>query len=175
MEKYISYFEEAQTFGIDTLEEPFQSYVLVYTAQGIIDNGGVRYLFENKFKAQYAYTDTYEMIINAYSAYGFVKLSLMLKKVYVAHKSKEKNRSLDLSDAHTEETDELFFAYSDTVYKKLEKVEYYLEQHELTKKHILSVWGSEHMNGFKKIYNSTMIILYPFIKIVDKKLWNTFY
>jgi hypothetical protein len=50
---------------LSRMEEPFKTIALVYSAQGIIDNGGLRYFFENDWphKPPYSeFADAYERI-----------------------------------------------------------------------------------------------------------------
>lgn len=43
-------------FDIENISEPERSLIAVYTAQGIIDNGGLSYFFESDFPDENAYT-----------------------------------------------------------------------------------------------------------------------
>lgn len=50
---------------LDRIEEPYKTIAIVYAAQGIIDNGGLRYFFENDWphKPPYSeFADAYERI-----------------------------------------------------------------------------------------------------------------
>ncbi|MCH2174217.1 MAG: DUF4375 domain-containing protein [Lentisphaeria bacterium] len=48
------------------LKEPYQTIAIIYNAQGIIDNGGLPYFFENDWPGQ----PNYDIFINAYEKIG---------------------------------------------------------------------------------------------------------
>lgn len=56
---------------LEQLEEPYKTVAIVYSAQGIIDNGGLRYFFENDWPNNPPYSifaDAYERIGRADAA-----------------------------------------------------------------------------------------------------------
>ncbi|MBL8857595.1 MAG: DUF4375 domain-containing protein [Planctomycetes bacterium] len=48
------------------LQDPFRTVVVVYSAQGVIDNGGLRYFFGNDWPGQ----PPYSMVADAYRTIG---------------------------------------------------------------------------------------------------------
>ncbi len=51
---------------IDLLDADVQTFIRVYSAQGIIDNGGFQYFFENDFPGR----PPYSVFVDAYTAIG---------------------------------------------------------------------------------------------------------
>lgn len=72
--------EYALSSDIDLMKvpEPERSFVAIYCAQGIIDNGGLRYFFESDFPT----VDAYTIILQSYRNIGFPKLAEALEKVF---------------------------------------------------------------------------------------------
>jgi len=55
--------------NIQILDEPFKTIATVYSAQGIIDNGGLEYFFESDFPDN----PSYQLFIDAYTEIGAVE------------------------------------------------------------------------------------------------------
>lgn len=78
-------FEKAQALSnaigtetdIELLPKPVQIFMLVYAAQGVIDNGGYCYFFESDWPSN----PPYSSFINAYSEIGCHKQSKELSRV----------------------------------------------------------------------------------------------
>ena len=102
-----SIFEKAQKNGIASLSIPERYAVAVYTAQGIIDNGGFDYLLENNFSEDKVAIDT---IINGYDFFGFKKEANILKKLF----NDEINRS------EYDKYEKIFFNNSDKIYNRID-------------------------------------------------------
>ena len=73
--------EYAPSPDIDLIQvpEPERSFIAIYCAQGIIDNGGLRYFFENDFPTKEAYT----IIMQSYRNIGFPELAEAIEKVFM--------------------------------------------------------------------------------------------
>ena len=102
-----SIFEKAQKNGITSLAIPERYAVAVYTAQGIIDNGGFDYLLENNFLEGRIAIDT---IINGYNFFGFKKESSILKKLF--------NGEINRSEYNKYEN--IFFSNSENIYNTID-------------------------------------------------------
>ncbi len=63
--------------GISEIPEPERTLIAIYTAQGIIRNGGFAYFFELDFKGNNAY----ETIINSYKNLGLFEHAQSIERV----------------------------------------------------------------------------------------------
>lgn len=61
--------------NIEELDEPLRVVIMVSTAQGIIDNGGLQYFFENNFPEK----PPYALFVDAYRAIGAKKEAAALE------------------------------------------------------------------------------------------------
>ena len=86
---------------------PERYAVAVYTAQGIIDNGGFDYLLENNFLEGRIAIDT---IINGYDFFGFKKEANILKKLI--------NGEINRSEYNKYEN--IFFSNSENIYNRID-------------------------------------------------------
>ena len=107
MELNSSIFEKAQKNGIASLPISERYAVAVYTAQGIIDNGGFDYLLENNFLEGKKAIDT---IINGYNFFGFKKEADILKKLF--------NGEINRSEYNKYEN--IFFSNSENIYNRID-------------------------------------------------------
>ena len=71
------YEEVANTKGIAEVPEPARTLIAVYTAQGVIGNGGFAYFFESDFFGD----DGYEIIIQSYRNIGLEEFALTIENV----------------------------------------------------------------------------------------------
>lgn len=62
---------------IERLKEPISTFLIVYSAQGVIDNGGFYYFFESNWPN----SPPYEQFINAYRKIGCIKQAELLEKI----------------------------------------------------------------------------------------------
>ena len=100
-------FKKAQKNGIASLPIPERYAFAVYTAQGIIDNGGFDYLLENNFPEGRLAIDT---IIKGYDFFGFKKEANILKKLF--------NGEINRSEYNKYE--KIFFNNSDNIYNRID-------------------------------------------------------
>ena len=71
------YGELANLNGISSIPEPARTLIAIYTAQGIIGNGGFAYFFESDFQDN----DSYQTIINSYKNIGLNEHANAIKSV----------------------------------------------------------------------------------------------
>jgi len=71
------YEEVANTKGIAEVPEPARTLIAVYTAQGVIGNGGFAYFFESDFLGD----ESYEIIIQSYRNIGLEEFALTIENV----------------------------------------------------------------------------------------------
>jgi hypothetical protein len=116
---------EAVGGDISRLEEPLQAVVVIYSAQGIIDNGAFPYFFGSDFPD----TPPYDLFVEAYRRIGATEVAAMIDQAAAMfpfpqpHLSLEKRRAfMDSLEEHCE-----FFALGDrvcgneTIWRKLEQ------------------------------------------------------
>ena len=108
-------FKELERIGGDPLKlpVPLQTVVLIYPAQGMVDNGGFRYLFENDFLGN----PPYSIFSDAYRRIGAVEAAEYLDRAVAMfpfdqpHLSAERrNEFMDSLDESSE-----FFELGDRV------------------------------------------------------------
>jgi ribonucleotide reductase beta subunit family protein with ferritin-like domain len=71
------YGELANLNGISSIPEPARTLIAVYTAQGIIGNGGFAYFFASAFQGN----NSYETIINSYKNIGLKEHANAIRSV----------------------------------------------------------------------------------------------
>ena len=54
---------------VSRIEQPLRTVLVVYSAQGVIDNGGLAYFFER----DWPHHPPYDVFVSAYEAIGLVK------------------------------------------------------------------------------------------------------
>jgi hypothetical protein len=74
------------------LRLPQRTFLLVYGAQGIIDNGGLRYFFENDFPHQ----PPYSLFVNAYRRIWSRKEAAALSRAVGYFPFRQPHRSMEL-------------------------------------------------------------------------------
>lgn len=74
---FTQYGEIANEKGISSIPEPERTLIAIYTAQGIIGNGGFAYFFESDFQGNH----TYETIINSYINIGLEQYAQSIENV----------------------------------------------------------------------------------------------
>lgn len=74
---FSQYGELANQKGISSLPEPWRTVIAIYTAQGIIDNGGFAYFFESDFKGG----NDFKTIINSYRNIGLEEHAKSIENV----------------------------------------------------------------------------------------------
>lgn len=70
-------FEKLAEAGnrMEELEEPFKTVAIIYSAQGVIDNGGMVYFFENDWENH----PSYSFFADAYERIGRVDAAIALR------------------------------------------------------------------------------------------------
>lgn len=123
------YGEQANANGISSVPEPARTLMAVYTAQGIIGNGGFAYFFESDFQGG----ESYEVIINSYKNIGLNAHAEAIKSVLglfpngTPHKDPKDREEfiykymsgddeINYSDV-VNKAERIFFENSDDVYK----------------------------------------------------------
>ena len=80
------------------LSEPFRTLAVVYAAQGVLDNGGLRYFFESDWPGQ----PPYELFAQAYRAIGATERASAIeqaaKEFAFASPEHDRNRRCELLD-----------------------------------------------------------------------------
>ena len=92
--------------GISCVDEPYRTIIAIYSVQGILDNGGFEYLFENKFNDRMPI----EVFYKSYENIGLDKMAKLLAKTY---RKKDNLQEFKLLD------DEMF-KLSNEVWQKLD-------------------------------------------------------
>jgi hypothetical protein len=84
------------------LDIPFQTVVVVYTAQGVIDNGGFQYFFENDFPG----SPPYSLFTESYKQIGAIKAADNIDRAVKMFgfknphlNQKKRNKFLDKNDS----------------------------------------------------------------------------
>lgn len=62
---------------VERLDHPCRMVVIVYSAWGLIENGGLKYFFESNFPDD----PPYEVFIQAFSSVGFTDIALRFSKL----------------------------------------------------------------------------------------------
>jgi hypothetical protein len=123
------YGEQANVNGISSIPEPARTLIAVYTAQGIIENGGFAYFFELDFQGG----DSYKAIVDSYKNIGLsahadaINIVLGLFPNGLPHKDPKKREELiykymsgddevNYSDV-VKKAERIFFKNSEGVYK----------------------------------------------------------
>ncbi|MCW8965304.1 MAG: DMP19 family protein [Candidatus Pacearchaeota archaeon] len=126
---FAQYGEIANQEGIYLIPEPERTLIAVYTAQGLISNGGFAYFFELDFKGN----ECYEIIIESYKNIGLNKHAEAIESVlalfpgrkpHKATKEREEfiykymsgDDEVNYSDV-VEKAERILFSDTDTVYK----------------------------------------------------------
>lgn len=86
---------------LTALSEPLRTFVLVYSAQGIIDNGGLEYFYLKDFDGQPAYGE----FVEAYSRIGASSAAACIDR---------SSRLFGISDAHKHEAKRELFLIDET-------------------------------------------------------------
>jgi len=73
------------------LPEPFRTLAIIFSAQGVIDNGGLIYFFENDWPG----TPDYEVFIEAYKNIGMVDCALCLASAVSAFEVDRPHENLE--------------------------------------------------------------------------------
>lgn len=60
---------------LDRLDEPYKTVAIIYSAQGVIDNGGLAYFFENDWSNH----PPYSMFADAYERIGRIKAAQVIR------------------------------------------------------------------------------------------------
>jgi Domain of unknown function (DUF4375) len=123
------YEELANTKGIEKIPEPARTLIAVYTAQGIIGNGGLAYFFKTEFSGD----NSYEVIIQSYRNIGLESYARSIERVLslfpngIPHESMEQRESFiykymsgDDEKNHSvivDEAEDIFYSDIETVYK----------------------------------------------------------
>lgn len=66
------------------VEPPLQTVAIIYTVQGMFDNGGFRYIFENDFP----FSPPYSLFSDAYRRIGAIEAADLLDKAVAISRSK---------------------------------------------------------------------------------------
>ena len=116
-EIFKQYKNTLQTKGVSRIEEPYRTIVSVWVVQSILDNGGLEYLFENKFPDGMP-IDVFE---KSYSNIGANEMAKILKDAYEHYSNSKEfgkhriqkldNRLFELSSDSWEKLDN-FLAHS---------------------------------------------------------------
>lgn len=130
---FSEYGDLADTQGIQAVPEPERTLIAIYTAQGIIGNGGFSYFFESEFKGD----DCYKNIIKSYINIGLNTYAEAIQNVLnlfpngmLQSKSKERENFIykylsgDDEANHSkivEKAEEIFLKDSEEVYKLAEQ------------------------------------------------------
>jgi hypothetical protein len=77
---------------LSKLEEPYRTVAAVVAAQGVIDNGGYNYFFENDWPHQ----PSYQIFIDAYDRIGCTQAADNLRQIVASFGVKKPERDLEL-------------------------------------------------------------------------------
>lgn len=81
------------------VEEPYRTIAIVYSAQGIIDNGGLRYFFENEWPHKPPYSE----FADAYERIGRVDAANALRSAAASFGVARPERDREMRRAYIEE------------------------------------------------------------------------
>ena len=81
------------------LEEPYKTFIFVYNAQGVIDNGGLRYFFENDWPDNWAYSE----FADSYMRIGREDLANILRTAAASFGIDQPESDCDARRAYMEE------------------------------------------------------------------------
>jgi len=77
--------------AIEALSEPYKTIVLIYSAQGVLDNGGLVYFFESDFPKN----PPYQLFIEAYNKIGATEIALALTSALTFFKIENPEKNIE--------------------------------------------------------------------------------
>ena len=111
--------------SIQDLDEPYRTFLAVWSAQGLIDNGSMTHFFESDFPGN----PSYSVFIDAYRQIGADNAAICLEKAVVSfpfdHPERQIDKRKEFMDAHYDEKKftvgfwDHSFAGEETVFEKL--------------------------------------------------------